>query len=205
MSFAEFLDAYNALVEKARDEHADRRRPDRRQHLADQPRRDRHGRLGPAADGRPGHDRRHRLDRLPGRARSDRRADRRREGHDDDLDLRPPDHPGRRVGPLPAADRGAAPGRGRLLRARVRRSRRVAAGPLPPRRPTRGAITPPAGVRASPRPRRQPRPTRSCCRPCRRRPRCSRPTAPTATSPPSSTRSAASRRAIRRSTRTRSG
>ena len=105
------------------DEHADRRRPDRRQRLADQPRRDRHDRLGAAADGRPGHDRRHRLDRLSAGPGRDRRGDRRREGHDDDLDLRPPDHPGRRVRPLPAADRGAAPGRGRLLRAGVRRPR----------------------------------------------------------------------------------
>ena len=48
---------------------------------------------------------------------------------------------------------------------------------------------------ASPRPS----PTRSCCRRCRRRPRCSRATAPTATSPPASTRSAASPRATRRS------
>ena len=42
-------------------------------------------------------------------------------------------------------------------------------------------------------------PTRSCCRRCRRRPRCSRATAPTVTSPPASTRSAASPRATRRS------
>ena len=49
-------------------QHAHRRRPHRRQRHAHQPRRDRHRRLGAAADGRPGHDRRHRLDRLPGRA-----------------------------------------------------------------------------------------------------------------------------------------
>jgi multifunctional 2-oxoglutarate metabolism enzyme len=47
-------------------------------------------------------------------------------------------------------------------------------------------------------------PTRSCCRRCRRRPRCSRATAPTATSPPASIRSAASPRAIRRSSPRRS-
>ena len=44
---------------------ADRRRLHRHQHHADQPRRPRHRRLGPAADERPGDDRRHRLDRLP--------------------------------------------------------------------------------------------------------------------------------------------
>ena len=56
---------------------------------------------------RPGHDRRHRLDRLPGRVgprhrRPDQGA-RRLEGDDDDVHLRPPDHPGRRVGLVPAA------------------------------------------------------------------------------------------------------
>ena len=55
-------------------EQADRRRPPGRQRLAHQPRRDRHDRLRPAADDRPGHDRRHRLDRLPARPRRDRRA-----------------------------------------------------------------------------------------------------------------------------------
>ena len=48
-------------------EHPHRRRPDGRERHADEPRRPRHGRLRPAADGRPGHDRRHRLDRLPRR------------------------------------------------------------------------------------------------------------------------------------------
>ena len=43
-----------------------------REHHADQPRRDRHGRLGAAPDAGPGHDRRHRRDRLPGRARAGR-------------------------------------------------------------------------------------------------------------------------------------
>ena len=83
------------------------RRPRGREHHADQPGRPRHGRLGPAADGRPGHDRRQRLDRLPGGAPADRRDDRRGEGGDDDLHLRPPHHPGGRVGTLPGADRGA--------------------------------------------------------------------------------------------------
>ena len=44
-SFTEFLEAYNAARREGADEHADRRRSDRRQRLADQPRRDRHGRL----------------------------------------------------------------------------------------------------------------------------------------------------------------
>ena len=52
--------------------------------------------------------------------------DRRREGHDDDLDLRPPHHPGRRVGALPAGRRGLPPGRERLLRGRLRLARRPA-------------------------------------------------------------------------------
>ena len=71
-------------------EHADRGRPRRREHHPDQPRRHRHDRLGAAPDARPGHDHRHRLDRLPVGPRRDRRDDRRGEGHDDDLDLRPP-------------------------------------------------------------------------------------------------------------------
>ena len=104
-------------------QHPGRRRPPGRQHLADESRRDRHRRLGSAPDGRPGHDRRHRLDRLPGRTGADRPDDRRREGHDDDLHLRPPHHPGRRVRPLPPARRGAASGRGGLLRQGVRRPR----------------------------------------------------------------------------------
>ena len=45
------------------------------------------------------------------------------QGDDADLDLRPPRHPGRRVGRLPAPDRAAAAGRGRLLRGGRRRPR----------------------------------------------------------------------------------
>ncbi len=130
-------------------EHAVRRRPAGREHLADQPGRHRHGRLGAAADGRPGHDRRDRLDRLPGRPGQRRRAARRREGHDDDLDLRPPHHPGRGVGPLPADRRGLPAGRARVLRGRLRRPRRAAR----PGRPSRPAA---ARRRAPPRrPRRR--------------------------------------------------
>ncbi len=116
LGFAAFLDAYNALVEKARTNtlgaddlvggNISLTNPGGIGTVASVPRL----MVG------PGHDRRHGLDRLPGRAREHRRDDRRREGHDDDLDLRPPDHPGRRVGPLPAADRGSPAGRGRLLR-----------------------------------------------------------------------------------------
>ena len=73
LSFADFKAAFDALVDKARDERAAGRRPRRREHLADEPGRHRHDRLGAAADGRPGHDRRHRLDRLPRRARRRRR------------------------------------------------------------------------------------------------------------------------------------
>ena len=55
------------------------------------------------------------------------------EGDDDDLDLRPPGHPGRRVGLVPAPDRAAAAGRGRLLRGRRRRSGQARSSPGPPR------------------------------------------------------------------------
>ena len=52
----------------------------------------------------------------------------------------------------------------------------------PPRRGL-GAAAAGRGAAGAER-RRRPSPTASCCRPCRRRPRCSRPTAPTATWPP---------------------
>ena len=123
-------------------EQAGRRRSHRRQHLADQPGRHRHHRLRPAAHGRPGHHRGHRLDRLPRRPRRHRGDDRRGEGHDDDLDLRPPHHPGRGVGSVPRARRGAPAGRARLLRPALRgagRRRSARRPPLrrrpPPRRP----------------------------------------------------------------------
>ena len=134
-------------------EQADRRRPHRREHLADQPGRHRHDRLGPAAHDRPGHDRRDRLDRLPGRPRQHRRDDRRREGHDDDLDLRPPDHPGRGVGPVPADRRGVPPGRARLLRGRLRVARRRSSARRR-RRPAPAAAA--AAAREAPAGRRAP-------------------------------------------------
>ena len=60
--------------------------------------------------------------------------DRRREGHDDDLDLRPPRHPGRGVRALPQGRRGAPAGRARLLRADLRRARRRSSARRPRRR-----------------------------------------------------------------------
>ena len=107
LPFDRFLRRLRRAGGEGAHEHAHGRRPGGRQHHADQPRRARHGGLGAAADERPGHDRRDRLDRLPGRARQHRREHRRGEGHDDDLDLRPPHHPGRGVRALPGADRGA--------------------------------------------------------------------------------------------------
>ncbi len=72
-------------------EQAQPRRLSGHQHLADQPRRDRHRRLGPAAAERPERDHRHRLDRLPAgvgprRAGADPPA-RRLQGDDAHLDL----------------------------------------------------------------------------------------------------------------------
>ena len=105
----------------------------------------------------PGHDRRHRLDRLPARPRQRRRADRRREGHDDDLDLRPPHHPGRRVraascrSSRPTCRASTASTRQVFARPRRRSSapRPAAAGarrrPPPPRRRRRDAPHAPPG------------------------------------------------------------
>ena len=80
-------------------------------------------------------------------------AARRLEGDDADLDLRPPGDPGRRVGRLPAPDRAAAAGRGRLLRGGRRRPRhrrrRRSPPPTPPRpRRRRSAPPPPSADRA---------------------------------------------------------
>ena len=73
LSFAGFLAAFNDLIARARENKLTADDLVGRQHLAHQPRRHRHDRLGAAADGRPGHDRRHRLDRLPARPRRHRR------------------------------------------------------------------------------------------------------------------------------------
>ena len=97
----------------------------------------------------------------------------------------------RRIEELPA-------GRGRLLRGVFADARRRRSGPRRRRRRSRSSPRPPRR-RAAAAPRRRRRRPRSCCRPSRPRPRCSRPTARTATSPRASTRSAPSRRATRRS------
>ena len=185
-------------------EQAHRRRLPGDDDLAHQPRRDRDGRLGPEADEGTGDDRRHRLDRLPGRVGArDRRPDQgagRVEGDDDDLDLRPPGDPGRRVGLVPA------PASIRCSRARTTstsRSPRRSAFPRtwsptrtrpPPRRRRSAPSRPPP----PPPPRSPASRTGRSCRRFRRRPRCSRPTAPTATWRRTSTRSAACPRATRR-------
>ena len=59
----------------------------------------------------------------PGFTASNSQGARRLEGDDDDVHLRPPRHPGRRVGRVPEDDRRPAPGRGRLLRGDLRRAR----------------------------------------------------------------------------------
>ena len=192
-------------------EQAHRRRLPGHQHLPHQPGRGRHRRLGAAAAQRPERDHRHRLDRLPAgvaaRLAGTAEAARRLEGDDDDLDLRPPGDPGGRVGRLPAN------GSSSCCRARTSStsrspptsaSRPPASPPPTPPPPRRRRSASPAPPSPPPAPNRAPpraRSTKSCCRRCRRRPRCSRPTAPTATSPPSSTRSAPSPRATRRCSR----
>ena len=95
----------------------------------------------------------------PAGPRRDRRADRRREGDDADLDLRPPRHPGRGVRALPRAHRGAARRRRRLLRGRLRARSGVAARAAAARAPSPPA--PAAGAASRAR-------ARSCSR--RRRP-----------------------------------
>ncbi|CAA9463773.1 MAG: 2-oxoglutarate dehydrogenase E1 component, partial [uncultured Solirubrobacteraceae bacterium] len=105
-----------------------RRRPEcrraaRSQRHPDQSGRSGHRGVGAAADARTGDHRRDRSDRLPARPRAGRRAARRREGDDDHLHLRPPRHPGRRVGGLPRRGGGVPAGRPRLLRADLPRPR----------------------------------------------------------------------------------
>ena len=143
-------------------EQAHRRRLPGHEHHAHQPGRPRDGRLGAAPDGRPGHDRRHRLDRLPGRVgpRAGRQAQgaRRLEGDDDDVDLRPPHHPGRRVGLVPAPHRPAAPGRGRASTSPSPESLGIASQPSsppptpPPPRPRRSGGAAPPAPRSPPAP-----------------------------------------------------
>ena len=122
------------------------------------------------------------------------------QGHDHDLDLRPPCDPGGGVRVVPPPDRGAAPGRGRLLRVGRRRPRdRYSADHRRPSGLGLGAAADGAGRLPASRARRlPPSRTQNCSRRSRPRPRCSRPTARTGTSPLGSTRSGPSRRATRR-------
>ena len=67
-SFADFKAAYDGLVDKARTNTLSADDLTGGNISLTNPGGLGHDRLGPAADGRPGHDRRHRRDRLPGRA-----------------------------------------------------------------------------------------------------------------------------------------
>ena len=99
---------------------------------------------------------------------------------------------GAESGRLPAPDRAAAAGRGRLLRVgrRATWASTPASSPPPTRPRPRRRRWRAVGCRGADAPSSRPSPTRSSCRRSRPRPRCSRPTAPTATSPRGSTRSA---------------
>ncbi len=108
--------------------------------------------VGAAADAWPGGDRRRRRSRLPGGVRRDRprlagRA-RPRQGRHAHLDLRPPDHPGRRVRTVPQVRPRAAPRRARLLRRRLLVARgaapadALAARPQPARERRPAALAP---------------------------------------------------------------
>ena len=102
MDFAAFWTAYEDIVRKARDNKLDRRGLPGHHDLADQPGRHRHQPLGPPPDEGAGRDHRRRRDGVParvaGRLRGRDRPQRDQQGHDPDLDLRPPGHPGRAVG-----------------------------------------------------------------------------------------------------------
>ena len=111
--------------------------------------------------------------RLPGRVAGRRSGHARRprpvEGHHDQLHLRPPHHPGRRVRAVPEAGRGAAPRRRRLLRRGVPRPRgalrgRAVAARRQPDRPRAGDAREADGGR-------QPHPPAPRARPPHRRPR----------------------------------
>ena len=95
----------------------DARRLRRRHHVAHQPGRPRHGRLGAAADGRSGQHHRRRGDRLSGgvlrRAGGAAPRVRRQQGHDGHQHVRPPRHPGRGIGSVPGDARSPAAGRRR--------------------------------------------------------------------------------------------
>ena len=160
LGFADFVARYDELVVGRARQHAAARRLPGREHHADQPRRHRHRRLRAAADAGPGHDRRHRRDRLPARPRPASTPSALdelgvAEGHDDDLDLRPPRDPGRRVGRLPAARRRAAPGRGRLLRRACFEALGLDAGRPRRRRPPTPRSPPPSRCPAAATPGRR--------------------------------------------------
>ena len=102
LDFAGFLTAYEELIRKVRnnkltiDDYAGS------EHHAHQPGHDRHRPVGAAADAGAGRHRRRRQHRLPGRVRGSRPSQpvvaRHLEGRHDHEHLRPPHHPGRRVG-----------------------------------------------------------------------------------------------------------
>ena len=106
MDFAAVLGGLRGRRPARPHEQARRRRLRRHHDQPDQPRHDRHRPLGAAADARPGHDhrrRRHGLPgRVPGRLEETLARLRGQQDHDADVDLRPPDHPGRAVRRVPA-------------------------------------------------------------------------------------------------------
>ncbi len=117
MDFGEFHARYDELARGRAKQQAVARRLRRRHHHAENP-----GTLGTTAS----------VPRLmPGQGTIVATGDPRRRaaaGDDDHLDLRPPRHPGRRVGQLPPPHRRPPAWRGRLLRRGVRRTgRRTAA------------------------------------------------------------------------------
>ena len=118
------LDRLRGRRPQGTDQQADGRRLPGHHDLAHQPGHDRHRALGAAPDARPGHHRRRRGHgvprRLPGRERRDHGQARDQQDRDADLDLRPPDHPGRAVRRLPADRPLAAAWRGRVLRQDLR-------------------------------------------------------------------------------------
>ena len=177
-----FREVYEDLIAQDPRRLAVARRHAGRDDHAHQPRRHRHRRLGAAADAGPGHASSRPARSLPPAGRAGARGARRLEGHDDDLDLRPPRDPGRRVGRVPGA------GSRSCCRARTA-STRASSESLGARAARRRA----GARRAAAAPRRRAgraRRPRRCSPTCRRRPRSSRRTACTATSPRGSTRSA---------------
>ena len=124
---------------------------------AHQPRRARHGRLGAAADDRPGDDRRHRLDRLPGRVGArDRPTRSGRSGVSKVMTMTSTyDHrviQGAESGSFLRRHRPAAPGRGRLLRV-GRRGARIPTNLVTNAHPA-SASAPPLGAAGARRRRR---------------------------------------------------